>query len=107
VYRFQQDFRAAFSDIISRGKQAVMCGGTGMYLESVILNYEMTEAPVDHDLRIELEKLTDDELIAKLNLLKEVHNITDTSDRKRLIRAIEIALTSPQLPAPSPQIPSI
>ena len=78
-------------DIIRRGKQAIMCGGTGMYLESIILNYEMTEAPIDAELRNELEKLSDADLIERLRTLREIHNVTDLNERDRLIRAIEIA----------------
>jgi tRNA dimethylallyltransferase len=98
VYRFQQDFYAVYRDIRSRGKQAIMCGGTGMYLESVILNYQMMDAPLNHQLRSELEILSDEELKDRLISLKAVHNVTDLKDRDRLIRAIEIASS----PAPHP-----
>ncbi|MDT8392421.1 MAG: tRNA (adenosine(37)-N6)-dimethylallyltransferase MiaA [Bacteroidales bacterium] len=91
LFRFQQDFCAAFEDIRSRGRHAIMCGGTGMYLESVILAYQLSEAPVNGQLRKELHALTDSELAERLNLLRDVHNVTDTSNRERLIRAIEIA----------------
>jgi tRNA dimethylallyltransferase len=67
VYAFQQDFLDAFNKIIDRGRKAIMCGGTGMYLESVLLGYEMTEAPVNKELRKELEGLETDVLIERLN----------------------------------------
>jgi tRNA dimethylallyltransferase len=90
LFRFQQDFIAAFRDIRARGKKAIMCGGTGMYLESVILAYDLSEAPQDHELRAELDSLSDEDLEKRLQSLRTVHNISDTKDRNRLIRAIEI-----------------
>ncbi len=98
VFRFQQDFLKAYNDIRERGKKAIMCGGTGMYLESVILGYRMSDVSQNEDLRKELELLTDDELNARLRSLRDVHNVTDTTDRKRLIRAIEISSS----PVPHP-----
>ncbi|MEE4255749.1 MAG: tRNA (adenosine(37)-N6)-dimethylallyltransferase MiaA [Bacteroidales bacterium] len=91
LYRFQQDFIHAFSDIRRRGKKAIMCGGTGMYLESIILSYDLAEVRRNKKLREKLEKLSDKELIDKLHSLRDVHNVTDTRDRERLIRAIEIS----------------
>jgi len=90
VYLFQKDFIKAYTKICMRGKKAMMCGGTGMYLESVLLNYELKEVAVNKDLRSDLEKLSDEELIQKLKTLRNVHNVTDTEDRERLIRAVEI-----------------
>ena len=91
VYRFQKDFLATYNDIIKRGKQVILCGGTGMYLESVILAYDMQESPKDNALRKELNDLPTEELIARLTALRVLHNITDITDRDRLIRAIEIS----------------
>ena len=91
VYRFQEDFISAFSDISGRGKRAVLCGGTGLYLESVLLAYDLKEAPVNRELRDELAAKTTEDLIKRLGSGRELHNITDTSDRERLIRAIEIS----------------
>jgi len=100
VFRFQQDFLNAYDDIRARGKKAILCGGTGMYLESVILGYEMSDVTRNEELRQELEFLSDVELIARLRSVREVHNVTDTSDRERLIRAIEISST----PVPEPDL---
>ncbi len=105
VYRFQQDFVAAYNDIRERGKKAIMCGGTGMYLESVILGYEMSEAPRNEDLRKELEPLSNEELVDRLHSLRETHNATDLEDRERLIRAIEIS--SSLVPRPTHHTTSI
>lgn len=96
LFRFQQDFIAAFEDIRSRNRQAIMCGGTGMYLESVILAYGLNDVPENGKLRKELHALTDRELSERLSLLRDVHNVTDNSNRERMIRAIEIAAGSEQ-----------
>lgn len=90
VFRFQRDFIAVFHDIKARGKRAVMCGGTGMYLDSVIRAYAMKTAPRDEGLRKELEGLPDEALIQRLADARHLHNVTDTLDRERMIRALEI-----------------
>ncbi|MCQ2095759.1 MAG: tRNA (adenosine(37)-N6)-dimethylallyltransferase MiaA [Bacteroidaceae bacterium] len=40
VYRFQHDFHIAYNDILSRGRYPILCGGTGLYIESILRNYE-------------------------------------------------------------------
>lgn len=97
LYRFTQDFQTAFSDITRRNKQPVMCGGTGLYLESIILRYQLHKAEHDNELREELENMTDEQLVNMLKSMKKLHNVTDTVDRSRLIRAIEIALKSTEV----------
>jgi len=91
VFEFQQDFVDTFNEMQRRGKNAVMCGGSGMYLEAIIKDYELISVPHNQELRATLEKQTIEELIPKLEAYKNLHNISDTSDKKRLIRAIEIA----------------
>ncbi len=90
VYNFQRDFRAAHSSIISKGKTPILCGGTGLYLESVLLGYELVHVPLNEHLRQKLAAESDDALISRLSGLKPMHNTTDVLDRERLIRAIEI-----------------
>jgi tRNA dimethylallyltransferase len=90
VFEFRRDFMQAYHDIIEREKMPVLCGGTGMYLESILKGYAMAEVPVNHELRQELEQKNNDHLIEILKSLKVLHNVTDTSDRVRMIRAIEI-----------------
>lgn len=90
VYEFQHDFNKVYKDILSRGKTPILCGGTGMYLESVLLGYDLIEVPEDEELRASFESKSDQELIALLKKKKELHNITDISERKRMIRALEI-----------------
>jgi tRNA dimethylallyltransferase len=90
VFEFQNHFITAFEHIRKRDKQAIMCGGTGLYLEAALAKYRLLKVPEDPQLRRELEKLTQDELTEKLTQFRTLHNTTDTTDRNRLIRAIEI-----------------
>jgi tRNA dimethylallyltransferase len=92
VYRFQRDFMRQFREISGRGVLPVLCGGTGLYIESVLRNYQLLDVPPDASLREELEKKSYDELVGILKLHGPLHNVTDTVNRKRLIRAIEIAM---------------
>ncbi|MFC2603189.1 MAG: tRNA (adenosine(37)-N6)-dimethylallyltransferase MiaA [Treponema sp.] len=93
VFNYQQDFYKAFSGILKRKKVPVIAGGTGMYLDSVIRNYDFVEVPENPSLRAELESKTLEELGAILLELKpNLHNKSDLLIRERVIRAIEIAL---------------
>ena len=95
LYRYQQDFLAAYDDIRARGRQVVVCGGTGLYLESIVRGYNLSHVPQNPALRQSLEGLSLDELTARLTALKAqagtaLHNHTDVDSCKRAIRAIEI-----------------
>ncbi len=90
VYEFQQDFLKVYQDIIARGKYTLLCGGTGLYIESVLKGYRLIRVPENRSLRNSLEEKSMEALIANLKSYKTPHNVTDTIDRKRLIRAIEI-----------------
>ena len=91
VYLFRQDFMRVYTDITDRGKLPVLCGGSGLYIESVLKNYKMLHVPPDPTLRAELEKKDMSELGKMLKLFGPLHNQTDLTSRKRIIRAIEIA----------------
>ena len=90
VFDFQQDFLIAYDEILKRGLNAILCGGSGLYLDSVLRAYEMSKVPENNKLRDKLNKLTDQELVLHLNTYGKVHNTTDLTDRKRTLRAIEI-----------------
>ena len=96
VFEFQRDFLTAYTSIVERGKTPLLCGGTGMYLESVLLGYNLVEVPVNEELRRELSFLPNDELISRISSYRPLHNTTDILDRKRLERAIEIELYKQQ-----------
>ena len=90
AYRFMGDFRDAFADIVGRGRQPILCGGTGLYLDAVIRGYHLPDAPVDPAYRATLEPYSDEELTARLASYIPLHNHTDTETRDRLVRALEI-----------------
>lgn len=92
LYMFQRDFNAVYSDIVSRGKQPILCGGTGLYIEAVLGGYQLLEVPVNEALRKELENMDNERLKARLLGYPNYkpHNITDFANRRRLVRAIEI-----------------
>lgn len=90
VYKFQNGFIQAYNQIISQGHTPIMCGGTGMYIESVVRGYELPHAPIDPEYRKSLEPYSDEELTQRLAGYIKLHNHTDTENRERLIRALEI-----------------
>lgn len=91
IFDYQRDFALAAQDLYSRNKTIVVCGGSGMYLEAALGLYHLTEAPIDEDFRAEAANLPDEVLFHMLAALRPLHNTTDTLDRSRLIRAIEVA----------------
>ena len=90
VFEYQRDFNRVYSDLKKRKIFPVVCGGSGMYADSIISGYKMFEVPPDSGLRIELEKKSMKELKDILSTFKTLHNITDLDTKKRVIRAIEI-----------------
>lgn len=90
VYQFQNDFIQAFNSITASGRQPILCGGTGLYVESVVKGYELADAPIDPEYRKSLEPFSDEELTQRLASYIKLHNHTDTETRERLIRALEI-----------------
>ena len=90
VFAFQQDFLDAYRDIISRKRQPVLCGGTGLYIEAAIGGYRLLKVPKNSALRKQLSGKSMEELTAMLEKLKPLHNTTDINDKDRLMRAIEI-----------------
>ncbi|MBQ6225075.1 MAG: tRNA (adenosine(37)-N6)-dimethylallyltransferase MiaA [Bacteroidaceae bacterium] len=90
LFRFQQDFRVAYDDILSRNCQPILCGGTGLYIESVLKGYKMEAVPENPELREQLKDCSLQELKRILEGYKTLHNVTDLDTPKRAIRAIEI-----------------
>ena len=99
AYRFLRDFCAAYDGIVARGRQPILCGGTGLYIDAVVRRYRLADAPIDPDYRRSLELFSDEELTERLAALGPLHNHTDTETRERLVRALEIqefALAHPE-----------
>lgn len=90
VFEYQRDFLAAYGDIRRRGRQVVVCGGTGLYLESILRGYRLLPVPENPALRAALEGKSLEELTDLLRTYKTLHNTTDVDTPKRAIRAIEI-----------------
>lgn len=90
VFEFQRDFLKAYEQIEQNGTFPILCGGTGMYIESVLKGYKLINVPENEVLREGLELKSDLELEEILENFKALHNTTDVSDRDRLLRAIEI-----------------
>lgn len=91
VYEYQKDFLQAYNDIRSRGKKVIVCGGTGLYLESVLRSYRLSPVPQNPELREQLSGKSLEELTHMLSQYKTLHNTTDVDSAQRAIRAIEIA----------------
>ncbi len=91
VYDYQRDFLKVYNEIISRGITPVLCGGSGLYLESVLRSYQFSPVPVNSELRDALSGKSLDELTVILASYKKLHNTTDVDTSQRAIRAIEIA----------------
>ena len=107
VFEFQKDFLAAYEDIKARGGYAIMCGGSGLYVESVLKGYKLLPVPENSALREELEKKSLEELTTILAGYKTLHNNTDTDSKKRAIRAIEIEEYYKQCPVEERSFPEL
>ena len=112
LFRYQQDFHKVYSDIRSRGKVPVLCGGTGLYIESVLRGYSLSPVPQNPELRKSLEGRTLAELTDILVNLKEqtvsaMHNTTDVDSCQRAIRAIEIESYNLQTPLEKRTMPPV
>ena len=90
LFEFQHDFLSVYDSIKERNAFPIMCGGSGMYVESVLKGYRLLPVPENRALREELDSKSLEELKEILAGYKELHNNTDTDCKKRAIRAIEI-----------------
>lgn len=90
VFEFQKDFVKVFGDINHRGKKALLCGGSGLYIQAVIQGYKLIQVPINPQLRENLEPKPLEELSKILSQFKHLHNTSDVDNKKRAIRAIEI-----------------
>ena len=110
VFEYQRDFLEAYNDIHQRGRKAVLCGGTGLYIESVLRAYRLSPVPQNPELRERLADKSLEELTALLATYKSLHNTTDVDTAQRAIRAIEIEEYYRQTPLdrrPFPKIESL
>lgn len=112
LFQYQHDFVKAYDDIMAREATPILCGGTGLYLESVIKGYHLSAVPENKELRDRLSDKTLEELTVILTELKKrngsnMHNTTDVDTAKRAIRAIEIETFNGEHPMASADVPDI
>jgi tRNA dimethylallyltransferase len=91
VFEYQRDFLKVFEDLSERGVFPVVCGGSGMYVDSIVSGYRLVQVPVNPSLRALLAGRSLEELTEILSQYKSMHNKTDVDTVKRAVRAIEIA----------------
>ena len=107
VFEYQRDFLKAYEEISAKGKTPILCGGTGMYIESVLKGYRLLPVPENPELRASLEGKSLEELTHILEGYKKLHNSTDVDTCKRAIRAIEIEEYYKQQPPEYREFPSL
>jgi len=110
VFEFQRDFLKAYQAIREKGSFPVMCGGSGMYLEAILKGYRLIQVPVNERRRAELQLLSLEDLTKILKHYKSINNTSDTENKKRAIRAIEIeefCLANPETDLSFPNINSL
>ena len=90
VFEYQRDFLEVYHRLKQRKVLPVVCGGSGMYIDSIVSGYKLIKVPLNYELRNRLEEKSLDELTTILASYKSLHNKTDVDTRKRAIRAIEI-----------------
>ncbi len=94
VYQFQRDFYHSVEKIKSNGKLPILCGGTGLYLDSVLLDYQFEPILADSQLRQDLEKKSKEELLVYFeNIDAKLYSDWQTDTKRRIIRGIELALS--------------
>lgn len=112
LFEYQQDFYDAYLDIQKRGAFPILCGGTGLYIESVLKGYHLSPVPQNPELRESLAHKSLDELAEMLKELKaktgsNMHNRTDVDTAQRAIRAIEIESYNLEHPMPERELPPV
>lgn len=112
LFQYQQDFYDAYLDITHRGVLPILCGGTGLYIESVLKGYHLSPVPQNPALRSSLEGKTLEDLTDMLVDLKakngsNMHNRTDVDTAQRAIRAIEIETYNLEHPMPERELPAV
>lgn len=107
VFEYQRDFLKAYESIVEKGKLPILCGGTGMYIESVLKGYRLLPVPENPELRASLEGKSLGELTRILEGYKKLHNSTDVDTAKRAIRAIEIEEYYKQQPPEFREFPTL
>ncbi len=98
LYEYLRDFNVAYKQVLNNKHLPILCGGTGLYIESVLNGLELPNVPENSELRAFLADKTLEELTSILASMKTLHNTTDVDSVKRAIRAIEIQSYYAQYP---------
>lgn len=112
LFQYQQDFHLIYNNIVARGVRPILCGGTGLYIESVLKGYALSPVPQNQALR---DKLADKSLAELTEMLEDLkrrnhsvmHNRTDVDTAQRAIRAIEIETYNLEHPTDNRTMPPI
>ena len=107
LFQYQTDFLEVYRNMQAANRLPVLCGGTGLYLESVLKGYRLIPVPENPELRKTLEGKSLSELTDILKGYKQLHNTTDVDTVKRAIRAIEIEECYRQTPVSQKEFPEI
>lgn len=107
LFQYQQDFLPVYEQIKAKGKMPILCGGTGLYVESILRGFNLVPVPENADLRVSLSGKTLDELTEILKGYKILHNTTDVDTVNRAIRAIEIEEYMCQHPVEKRSFPAL
>lgn len=107
LFEYQRDFLEAYTSVRARGMRPILCGGTGLYIESVLKGYRMTPVPENPELRERLAGSSLEDLTKILKQYKTLHNTTDVDTAKRAIRAIEIQEYYKEHPLEQREFPEI
>ena len=108
LFLFKENFSKTFNDIKKRNKLPFLVGGTGLYLSSVLQNYNLKKANFDSDeydfLKIQPHEDLKEQLI---ELNSNLHNATDLTEKERTIKAIIIEKTKTLSSTPASEISSL
>lgn len=107
IFDYQLDFHQAYTDIKQRNKLPILCGGSGLYIESVLKRYSLINVPENKELREQLKNKSLEELTNVLCTYKKLHNTTDVDTAQRAIRAIEIEEYTKNNPADKNEFPPL
>ncbi len=107
VFEYQRDFLNSYDSIKQKELIPILCGGTGLYLESVLKGYRLMPVPENPELRTKLNTFSLEELTNLLKEYKTLHNSTDVDTVKRAIRAIEIEEYYAKHPVPEREFPKL
>lgn len=86
---YAKEAKKCIKDILSRGKTPIIAGGTGLYFNILLNNYDLPEIEPDWELRKSLNNLSYDELERILQELDK-DAFVEKNDKKKAIRYIEI-----------------